>query len=286
MRESWHVVKMKLEDSELGLACHFLHEAGCNGILEEEILNTKSISISAYFRAGESQHSLLSRIKKLFSANERLTDANIEIVTSAQSDWRKKWRQWFKPFEIIPGIIVAPSWEKYDLKPGQKIITLDPGMAFGTGLHETTKLCANALARHILENSSRLTVLDVGTGSGLLAIIARVLGVRKITAVENDMEAASAAKENFRINRESGIPIAKSLNELKSTFDIIVANILLSTLVELKEPLMKKMSKRGLMILSGITHDQEVMLESEFGPSLPLMETTRLGDWSAMVFKR
>lgn len=283
MKESWHAVTIKIAGEDIETASHLFHEAGCNGVLEDDGL------VRAYFSADIDQKTLRARLTESFKLFPAFNGLSFEIVTSAQNDWREGLRQWFKPFEIVPGIVVAPSWEKYRPTHGEKVITLDPGMAFGTGLHETTKLCANAIS-HLVPISdplaldpSPLALLDVGTGSGLLAIVARRLGIKKISAVENDPDAAEVARENFRINGCAGIKIAPSLDQIESKFDVIVANILLLTLTELKDKLIGHLAGDSL-ILSGITNDQEEKLENAFSPPLTLKEITRMGEWSCMTF--
>lgn len=281
MKESWHSVTIEVAREDAETASHIFHEAGCNGVLEDELANPDFVRLCAYFRAEENQGELFHHLKNIFAPFPALAAAKFDIVTSAQNEWREKWRQWFKPFEIAPGIVVAPSWEDYKPRSGEKLITLDPGMAFGTGLHETTRLCAEAIF-HSLPGPDSL--LDIGCGSGLLAIVANKLGVPKIAAVENDPDAVLIARENFKKNEITGIEVASSLNQIPDKFDIVVANILLMTLIELKDKLIRHLTADGILILSGITNDQEERLEEAFSPPLAFVKRATMNEWSCMTF--
>ena len=272
MRESWHAVTIRIKAEDVEIASHLLHEAGCNGIVEEPANGDAPALITAYFNATDEEQSALAlRIREAFAPFPSIAGIDIAIVTSAANEWQENWRQWFRPFSIVPGIVVAPSWEQYAPRDGESVITLDPGMAFGTGLHQTTKLCAEAIYKTVgilkhQEKGRRLdSLLDVGTGSGLLAIIARNLGFEKIAAVENDPDALMVARENFEINKISGVATHASLDEVKDAFDLVVANILLLTLVELRDKLIAATAPGGTLILSGITGDQEARIAEAFG---------------------
>lgn len=284
MKETWFAATIEAKDDDVDLISHLMHKMGCNGIVEEASETVGQTRLTAYFKAeGFSKKTLKDQLEKIFSQYPALPKLTPQIATAGSNNWQNNWRQWFKPFEIVPGIIVAPSWENYAAKADEKVITLDPGMAFGTGLHETTRLCA--LEIHKLR-SRHNSLLDVGTGSGLLAILASKMGIKKIEAVENDPEAVVVAEENFKINNVVDICVKKSLSDIKGTFDIVVANILLLTLIELKDELIKSVGPRGFLVLSGITNDQEDRIKQSFEPPLKLLEVSRQGEWSAITFRR
>ncbi len=280
MITSWHSVSMKVPRSKSGIAIEFLYEAGCNGLIEETV-GDKS-SLLAYFNAeNENANSLMARITDIFNSCKSLQKEKIGIKTEEKDDWTCGWKQWFKPFEIVDGMVVAPSWDMPD-NEDRNIITLDPGMAFGTGLHPTTKLCAEAV--HEIAGKNLTSMLDVGSGTGLLAIIARMDGVEDIVGVEIDEDARIVAGENFEKNDIHGIKIFKSICSIKKSFDLVVANILMGTLIELRDELIEHTATGGRLILSGLTHDQESTIISEF--PLTHLETKRLGEWSMISFIR
>ena len=287
MREFWHAAKIELERDGVDLASHLLFEAGCNGIVEEAQPAGEVAVLTAYFSAeGEEASALSSRIISAFAPHPLLAAARMEIVTSEANEWRDSWRQWFKPFAIVPGVVVSPSWEDYKPKEDEMVITLDPGMAFGTGLHQTTQLCAQAIFDACSSASTPASLLDVGTGSGLLAMVAHKLGVRRIFVVENDPDALAVAGENFELNGVRGIGEANQLSTEGATFDLVVANILLLTLIELRDSLVERTALGGLLVLSGITEDQEQKILETFSPVLKLISTTRKDEWSCMTFLR
>ncbi|NOQ46451.1 MAG: methyltransferase, partial [Desulfobulbaceae bacterium] len=115
----------------------------------------------------------------------------------ADQDWATSWKQFFTPFEIIPGLVIKPSWETYAPEPGQRIIEMDPGMAFGTGQHASTKMALSLISCCFKQNSPE-TVLDVGTGTGILAMASALFGAEKVIAIDNDLNAVNAATDNVR----------------------------------------------------------------------------------------
>ena len=281
MTKRWHAVKTSLPQTECELAMHLLHELGCNGAVEEPEANENWVRLTAYFDAsGRGRDSLQRRIKSTFAPFPLLANARFEIVTSALDDWSHGWKQWFRPFAIVPGITVTPSWENYSPSKKESVITLDPGMAFGTGLHPTTKLCARTIWKTVQKGAASL--LDVGTGSGLLALVGRKLGIERIVAVETDTDARSVAQENLATNDADDIRIADSLTQVTGEFDMVVANIQLNTLVHLSGELIGHTSKDGRLVLSGITPDQEADIRPAF--PLHLADIEHEGDWSLLTF--
>ncbi len=116
-----------------------------------------------------------------------------------EEDWGKNWKDHFKPFTIVPGLVIAPTWEEYQPAAGEAVITMDPGMAFGTGHHATTSLSLELIRRTLVENGGQ-RLLDVGTGTGILGMAALLFGAKDVLGLDNDPEAVSAAEENVRRN--------------------------------------------------------------------------------------
>ncbi|HPM41291.1 MAG TPA: 50S ribosomal protein L11 methyltransferase [bacterium] len=285
MKDSWHEARIEVDAGEVELLSHLLHELGCNGVVEEPSVGARA-TVKAYFDASkESPSALSSRISSLACEFKALSNIRIDVATLSANEWKQNWRQWFKPFEITRGIFVTPSWERFSPEPGHTAVTIDPGMAFGTGLHETTRLCAEAIGEKLCEAPSPLSLLDVGTGSGLLAIIAEKLGAGRIAAVENDPDALAVAVENFAKNGAEHCESSLEIARVEGRFDIVVANILLLTLIELKDELVAKLAPGGTLVLSGITHDQEERLKNAFSPPLAFEKATQMGEWSCMLFK-
>ena len=180
-----------------------------------------------------------------------------EIVGDA---WRDKYKEFFKPFELTDGIVITPPWIDHE---GERVIVMDPGRAFGTGLHATTQLVAGVLALRKNEVADA-QVLDVGTGTGVLGLVALVLGAASVVGVDNDPLAVDAAAENVELNgleskmQVSNLPLANT----SGAFDIVLANIRAEVLKAMAPDLKGKVKPGGLLVLSGILHDEhEEMIE-------------------------
>jgi ribosomal protein L11 methyltransferase len=224
-------------------------------------------------------------MKAAISENVWMKDLEVIIEEKEVLDWQTAWRQHFKTFEIVPGIRVVPSWEADGGRTDENSIEMDPGMAFGTGLHETTRLCAEAIASLMADAWPR-SLLDVGTGSGILAMIARRLGLTNIATVENDPVAREVAVQNFMKNSMGDITVARDIGAARGRFDIVVANILLSTILELRRELADKTATGGVLIVSGITSDQESDIEKAFCEGFRAISRKRQGEWSMIAFER
>lgn len=187
----------------------------------------------------------------------RYPDVTVEIVTEQDRDWLAEWKKSFQPFALVDGHWVVPSWCEPPAEALHKI-WIDPGMAFGTGTHETTQLVAHAL-KEILPGTeaNKISLLDVGTGTGILAILARQLGVQKIQCTEIEEEARRVAHENFERNDCSDIRLDENqIQNLTDQYDIVVANIIDGVLVRLQEDLKARTKPGGWLILSGIISER------------------------------
>ncbi|MFA4874453.1 MAG: 50S ribosomal protein L11 methyltransferase [bacterium] len=281
-KNTWLELRIAADASAMDEASGVLYELDCNGIVEEPDC------LKAYFDGERhDKRALLEAVRTAFEAIPALRKAGIEIKSEPAGDWSKKWKQYFKPFEIAPHVIVAPSWEHYSPKGDESLIELDPGMAFGTGLHPTTRLCAELLARVTLDvDSAQCSLLDMGTGSGILAILGRKLGIKRIAATDVDPDALRVARENLSKNGCADVELASDFCDIEGRFHIVVANILLSTLLELKSEIAEKTVPGGFLILSGITHDQEAEIAAAYSESFADAVIYRDGEWSAFTCMR
>jgi ribosomal protein L11 methyltransferase len=274
---NWKILKLYLSRDLTDLALAFLSDFNFNGI--EEKSDDESVTLLVYFEEAKLPKNILGLMKEAFPSMK------------AEIDWTEwdprdeSWRQYFKPFEIVPGIIIQPSWEHYDGKPEEHIITMDPKMAFGTGLHPTTRLCAQEIYDRSNNLNDNASLIDVGCGSGILCLVAHELGWPSITGVENDLEAASVARENMASNGAGDVSIYNDVSEVKGTFQMVVANILLNVLIELRDDLVKMVSKDGLLVLSGITDDQIDDLVKRYSPQMTHVETLEDEEWRCLIFK-
>ncbi len=203
--------------------------------------------------------------------------------------WRDEYKKYFHPFTLCRGLVVRPPWEAYRPKRGERVLVLEPGRAFGTGLHETTSLVCDALAsrRAALRGKA---VLDVGTGSGILALTALVFGASRVRAVDVDEDAVEVARENVRANglsarvRASATPLA----EVRGRYPVVLANIELGVLTMLMPELARHAAPGALVVLSGILRppapDQVPALLAAFS-SFQHEETLAKGEWAAVVLR-
>jgi ribosomal protein L11 methyltransferase len=203
--------------------------------------------------------------------------------------WRDEYKKYFHPFELCSQIIVRPPWEAYAPKDGEQVLTLEPGRAFGTGLHETTSLVAGILASRAEEIRGRC-VLDVGTGSGILALLALVLGADRARAIDVDVDAVHVAQENAAANGLSDRLFADTteLGALTDRYPVIVANIEAGVLTELAPCLAARAEPDALVVLSGLlgpTVNAQLEGVRAAYADFRYIETKTKGDWAALVLR-
>lgn len=212
----------------------------------------------------------------------------IEESTTEDKDWVNNWKQFFKPFSV-DDILIKPTWESVDnLEDYKMVIEIDPGTAFGTGLHETTQLCIRQLRKYITKDSR---LLDIGCGSGILTIIGRKLGASEALGIDIDEAAVNASVENARVNHVTkhiefiggNILADKKLQDQAGydCYDIVVANILADVIIPLSGIVAPHLKVGGLFITSGIidTKEADVVAAIRENPMLELKEITRQKDW-------
>ena len=202
----------------------------------------------------------------------------------AEADWAEAWKQHLRVLHIGQRIVVRPSWLDYDPQEGEVVIVLDPGMAFGTGLHPTTQMCLTALQKHVRPGAS---LLDLGTGSGILSIAGAKLGAERVLALDSDPQAVTVARENVRRNGVADRVGVKegSLAQAHGRFDLVVVNILARVIVEmLEQGLAKRLAPGGRLILAGLIVDQEPEVrEALRRAGLEPSEREQIDDWVGLV---
>ncbi|MEI7704253.1 MAG: 50S ribosomal protein L11 methyltransferase [Deltaproteobacteria bacterium] len=211
--------------------------------------------------------------------------AGAELAEIPDRDWGEEWKKGLGPISV-GRVFLRPSWVDAEPPPGSVEVVLDPGMAFGTGTHPTTALCLAAVDA-FLARRPRATVLDVGTGSGLLAIAARKLGAARVAANDNDPVAVAVAAENAARNGVSLELTGKPPSAIPGTFDLVVANILANVLVELAPDLARRAAPGGEVVLAGVLVPQEEEVALAFrAQGLSALPGARSGEWSLLRFER
>ncbi|MCH4532368.1 50S ribosomal protein L11 methyltransferase [Staphylococcus haemolyticus] len=227
--------------------------------LKQEDYPEKGVRLKAYFNELKFDDSLRSKIKTAVTNLENIdsTVLNFSEQTIAEVDWENEWKNYFHPFRASEKFTIVPSWEQYTKEDeSEKCIELDPGMAFGTGDHPTTSMCLKAIETYVDPDNS---VIDVGTGSGILSIASHLLGVKRIKALDIDELAVNVAKENFAKNHCEDAIEAVPGNLLKNEtekFDIVIANILAHIIEDMIEDAYNTLNKDGYFITSGIIEEK------------------------------
>jgi ribosomal protein L11 methyltransferase len=220
-----------------------------------------------------------------------LTEAvgeEVELVEQElpDKDWNEVWKSHFAPIEVSPRLWVCPSWRLGETPPEAKVLVLDPGMAFGTGTHATTSLCLEAIDEFLARRPGA-SVLDVGTGSGILAIAAKLLGAGRVIGTDNDIVAVRVARENATLNKVEVDLSTVGLNAVKGPFQLVVANIMAQTLIDLAPSLAKQMEPGGELFLSGILDFQGDDVAEAFAENgLEGVSRREKGEWVLLHFKK
>ncbi|MCI5145034.1 MAG: 50S ribosomal protein L11 methyltransferase [Candidatus Electrothrix sp. AR3] len=204
----------------------------------------------------------------------------------ADEDWATSWQQFFTPFAIIPGLIIKPSWDTYLAAPNEQVLEIDPGRAFGTGQHASTKL-ALSLIHDCFQASLPKRVLDIGTGTGILSMAAGLFGAEQITAIDNDPDAVRIAGENIvQNNLEAKVTAsATDLKDITGSFNLICANIIHDVLVTMAPTIAQLLAVKGSIVLAGIlAGEQEHNIAAVYSRlNLTLQQTVYEDEWASLL---
>jgi ribosomal protein L11 methyltransferase len=247
----------------------------------------KAAVVKGYFSVDENLEDILKYITMKLS---ELSDMGIDVgagkVLSSpvfEQDWATAWKKYYKTIKLGNKIVIKPTWEEYTPDKDEIVIELDPGMAFGTGTHETTMMCINALEKYVKPGDK---VLDIGTGSGILSIAASKLGASIVTGVDLDEVAVSAARENISFNGLTNIDIIHGnlIDVVKDQSNIVVANIIADIVIYLAGVIKPLINANGLFITSGIINDRKSdVLEALKLYNFEILEVKELGEWVAII---
>lgn len=245
--------------------------------------------VKAYFAEEDNIEDVLEyvneRLTELKEMGLDLGEAKVEHEKMHEEDWANTWKQYYKPTKVGEKIVVKPIWEEYEAKDGELVVDLDPGMAFGTGTHETTRMCIQSLEKYVKEDS---TVFDVGCGSGILAIAAAKLGAKLAVGVDLDPVAVESSIENVGYNKLKNIEILHGnlVEVIDGKADIVVVNILAEIICILTDDVKRVLKDGGVFITSGIIHDRvDMVCEKLEATGFEVMEKNRDGEWNCIVAK-
>ena len=255
-------------------------------LMDQSVIDAmpEDVQVKAWFDE-DSLKAIIGSLREQLSLvkNPDMGTLNVTLQGVKEEDWAENWKQYYKPFRIGAHMVVKPTWEPWDTQPGDLIIEIDPGMAFGTGTHETTAMCVGLIEKYYKGG----TLLDVGTGSGILAIAAARLGADDVVAVDIDPDAVRVAKENVAHNGlEKSIDVRKGdlLQGLSQQFDFAVANILAPVICMLAAPLKKHLTPGGIFVCSGIIAEAEQDVnDALLKAGYTIDEVQHKGDWVAFA---
>lgn len=261
------------------------------GELYPDVEQSDMIAITAYYPSSTNLADVTvtinEQLAELASFGLQVGQVTVDSQELAEEDWADNWKAYYEPARITHDLTIVPSWTDYEASAGEKVIKLDPGMAFGTGTHPTTKMSLFALEQ-VLRGGE--TVIDVGTGSGVLSIASSLLGAKTIYAYDLDDVAVRVAQENIDLNQGTdNIHVAAGdlLKGVGQEADVIVANILADILVLLTEDAYRLVKDQGYLILSGIISEKlDMVLEAAFSAGFFLETHMVQGEWNALVFKK
>jgi len=256
---------------------------GCKwDYVDTEILNKDQTvaSVSGFIAECEDILPVIEQIKLLLPA-----DTKLDVISVEQSDWANNWKKYYKPIRVGKNIVIKPSWEDYEKKENDVIVELDPGMAFGTGTHETTRMCMELLERFVDADTD---VLDVGCGSGILSITSLLLGAKSVVGVDIDPVAVDVAIENGKMNGfvapRYNIKKGNLVDEISGKFKIAVANIVADAIIMLCPDVLPFIEDDGVFICSGIIEDRIDDVKNKLNETgYEIKEVLRQGEWAAML---
>lgn len=255
---------------------NILYEFGISGVKIDEPMKRHTLdfyrneqdfvsneyAVSAYFPDNaytERRKVLISnRFKEFFNEREDII-YNVDFYSLEDEDYQDSWKKYVFTEKISDRFVVKPTWREYEAEDGELLIEIDPGRAFGTGTHPTTYLCVQMMEKYIKEGQS---IIDVGTGSGILMVAGDKLGASEIWGVDIDESAVEVARENLNLNKVSEnktkLLVGNLLNVVEDKkFDVVIANILADVIILLLKDISKVVNKNGLIILSGIIEDKK-----------------------------
>ena len=259
-----------------------------NGIIEEDVEDQPNlIKLSMYSDPSLDDDMIKSDLKK------RLTEANIGIISIDthildESTWLNSWQQYIEPTEILPNLVIKPAWQEYDNVDHKTIIEIDSDISFGTGSHETTKTCAELLKSYSESmDLNTVTCLDIGTGTGILLLVAAYLGVKNLVGIDIEEYAANQARINCENNHLSAEIICGNLDsDFNGTAQIILANLTVDPLKILLPQIGNKLDDQGILIISGIIDDRYDEIMPYIEADWHIIEERIAGPWHTFALEK
>jgi len=303
----WLEISIKINSNAVDTISEILSRFGANGVSIEDKLNFQkdfeeinwdyidesiltddgTAWVRAYYQEGTDKDETLRNIDEAVKEARKyleIGEYSIETKYVNEEDWQNEWKKYYKPIRVGKSIVIKPSWEDVKIKDEEIVVELDPGMAFGTGTHESTRMCMEFLERYI-QNGNKL--LDIGCGSGILSILGAKLGCSKILGIDIDPLSIKTSLENFKINRVENIAFAqKSIIEDLNVekYDVIVANIVADVIINISPKVKDFLKENGMFIVSGIINERKEQVEKTIiDNGFKILEISNMGEWVAIA---
>ena len=276
---NYYTIRIELTGLNPDLLSAVLFQEGCNGI--EEV--SERIWLAYFSRIDSVQVSNL--VTKLRQMNPNFEDNHFLISKEKEQDWNAEWKKTFQPHKIGKRIWVAPPWQKVKLKGNEILVIIEPQMAFGTGTHETTQLMMIGLEKYLKKGD---TVLDAGSGSGILAILAKKLDSSYTYGFDLDPEAINNANHNALLNKIEDIHFQQGDQSIipNRKFEVILANINKPVLIDLMPVLENHLQLNGKLIVSGVLEKDKYLILSASPSKLNVLELSQKNGWMVIVFQK
>jgi ribosomal protein L11 methyltransferase len=303
----WHKVIITTTSEAMESITYMLYEMGIKGVeiidnnltneeknelivdyIDNKIEQSEDIKIQCYFSEEENITEILHNIENGLQSIKEFVNIGkglVEVDITNEEDWANNWKAYYKPFKVGNNILIKPTWE--DIKEEEKeeiVIEIDPGMAFGSGTHETTSMCIELIQQHLKENDK---VIDVGSGSGILGIAAAKLGASHTLCIDVDKNAVKVAKENVIINKvENKVDVicGDLLEEVSNKAEFVIANIMADIIIYLTKSIKKVLKNDGIFISSGIIVSKvDEVKTAIIAEGFEILDIQIKGEWTAIT---
>jgi len=281
----WVRISISADPEAHEAASAFLFDVGCEGVVEE---GREVCGYLPWNRSGEDLSSQLSaltaRLNEIFPSKVPASAALSPVV---EENWAENWRAFFKPEQVSENLLISPAWVPVPPQETGHVLLMDPGPAFGTGKHPTTRLCLKEIER-LFAQTGECSFLDVGTGSAILAVYAVKLGFKPVFGIDIDTEALHWAERNIALNGLEGQIVLSDapIQSIQGRYRVVVANIILGEILKILPFLMDKTADRGMTVISGILREQVPEVESQLPPALVKSRVVHTEDeWAALTLK-
>ena len=302
MNKEWIEVKITTTTEGVEILCGTIYDTDVLGVyiedkndigpndknswdyMDESLISLKEGAIlRAYYEESDKFHIYYNRLKDALNSLEAKGEGTITISKVHEEDWENNWKEYFKPFHVSDKLVIKPIWEDYPASLDEIVLKIDPEMAFGTGTHETTRMCLELIEKYLIKDA---IVFDIGTGSGILAIAASLYGAKEVVGIDLDDMAVNSAKKNVSYNDLNNVEIYQGnfLDDIEGKADLVIANIIADAVIFISSKVKEVLNENGLFISSGILLENAERVKKELiNTGFELIEEKQKGEWVALI---